>query len=54
MQTFTADSEAPAAVAGQIALARRESPHRGGRRLGAAKAWVDEMPHTLAALGEAG
>lgn len=39
-------------VAGQIALARRESPHRGGRRLGAAKAWVREMPYTLAALEE--
>jgi hypothetical protein len=37
-------------IAGQVALARRESPHRGGRRLGAAKAWMAEMPHTLAAL----
>ncbi|HWM04663.1 MAG TPA: HNH endonuclease signature motif containing protein [Actinophytocola sp.] len=37
-------------IAGQIALARRESPHRGGRRLGAARAWTTEMPHTLAAL----
>ncbi|HET9420009.1 MAG TPA: DUF222 domain-containing protein [Nocardioides sp.] len=37
-------------VAGQVALARKESPHRGGRRLGAATAWLAEMPHTLAAL----
>jgi Domain of unknown function (DUF222)/HNH endonuclease len=37
-------------VAGQIALARRESPNRGGRLLGLAKALVTEMPHTLAAL----
>ncbi|WP_307458231.1 HNH endonuclease [Pseudarthrobacter oxydans] len=34
----------------QIALARRESPARGGRLLGLAKALVTEMPHTLAAL----
>ncbi|MFC9333252.1 HNH endonuclease [Arthrobacter sp. NPDC057009] len=37
-------------VAEQIALARGESPHRGGRLLGMAKALVIEMPHTLAAL----
>ncbi|MBT2531506.1 DUF222 domain-containing protein [Arthrobacter sp. ISL-48] len=37
-------------VAGQIALARRESPARGSRLLGLAKALVTEMPHTLAAL----
>jgi hypothetical protein len=37
-------------VAEQIALARRESPNRGGRLLGLAKALVTEMPHTLAAL----
>ncbi|WP_087873620.1 HNH endonuclease, partial [Arthrobacter globiformis] len=37
----------------QIALARGESPHRGGRLLGMARALVTEMPHTLAAL-EAG
>ncbi|MGH8938685.1 MAG: HNH endonuclease, partial [Actinomycetes bacterium] len=35
-------------VAAQVALARRESPSRGGRHLGLAKALVDEMPHTLA------
>ena len=34
----------------QIALARGESPHRGGRLLGMSKALVTEMPHTLAAL----
>ncbi len=37
-------------VAAQVALARRESPHRGGRHLGLAKALVHEMPHTLALL----
>jgi hypothetical protein len=37
-------------VAAQIALARRESPNRGSRLLGLAKALVTEMPHTLAAL----
>ncbi|MBT2555821.1 HNH endonuclease, partial [Arthrobacter sp. ISL-5] len=34
----------------QIALARRESPARGSRLLGLAKALVTEMPRTLAAL----
>ncbi|WP_224049830.1 HNH endonuclease signature motif containing protein [Arthrobacter sp. NicSoilB4] len=42
-----------AGVAAQIALARRESPAKGGRLLGLAKALVTEMPHALAAL-EAG
>ena len=42
-----------AGVGAQIALARRESPAKGGRLLGLAKALVAEMPHTLAAL-EAG
>jgi Domain of unknown function (DUF222) len=37
-------------VASEIALARRDSPTRGGRHLGFAKALVYEMPHTLAAL----
>lgn len=37
-------------VGAQVALARRESPHAGGRYLGLAKALVGEMPHTLAAL----
>ncbi|MFC9357362.1 HNH endonuclease [Rhodococcus sp. NPDC057014] len=37
-------------IASQIALARRESPNRGGRHLGFAQAVVHEMPHTLALL----
>ncbi|CQD20454.1 HNH nuclease [Mycobacterium europaeum] len=37
-------------VAGEVALARRDAPARGGRHLGFAKALVNEMPHTLAAL----
>ena len=37
-------------VASQIALARRESPNRGGRLLSFAKALVSEMPCTLDAL----
>jgi hypothetical protein len=37
-------------VAGQIALARQESPYRGSRHLGLGKMLVGEMPHTLAAL----
>ncbi len=40
-------------VAAQVALARRESPNRGSRLLGLAKALVTEMPRTMAAL-EAG
>ncbi|OBA77794.1 HNH endonuclease [Mycobacterium sp. 1164966.3] len=50
-----ADAGIPAArrgrgVASEIALARRDSPARGNRHLGFAKALVHEMPHTLAAL----
>jgi hypothetical protein len=37
-------------VAEQVGLARRESPFMGARHVGLAKALVDEMPHTLAAL----
>src|ERR1700682_6439286 len=37
-------------VASEVALARQDSPARGGRHLGLAKALVYEMPHTLAAL----
>ena len=37
-------------VAAEIALARHDSPARGNRHLGFAKALVHEMPHTLAAL----
>ena len=42
--------ELGAGIAAQIALARRESPAKGGRLLGLAKALATEMPHTLAAL----
>ncbi|WP_397336689.1 HNH endonuclease [Paenarthrobacter nitroguajacolicus] len=50
-----ADAGVPAAeqgrgVAAQVALARRESPNRGLRLLGLAKALVTEMPRTMAAL----
>jgi hypothetical protein len=37
-------------IGAQVALARRESPHRGARLLGLAEALVGELPHTLAAL----
>jgi len=37
-------------VASQVALARRESPHKGQQHLGLAKILTTEMPHTLAAL----
>ncbi len=37
-------------VGAQVALARRESPSRGGQHLGLAKALVHEMPCTLRAL----
>lgn len=37
-------------VAAQVALSRRESPVNGARHLGLARALVQEMPHTLAAL----
>ncbi|WP_428982389.1 HNH endonuclease [Paenarthrobacter aromaticivorans] len=37
-------------VGAQVALARRESPNRGSKLLGLAKALVTEMPRTLAAL----
>jgi hypothetical protein len=37
-------------LASEVALARRDSPARGGQHLGVAKALVHEMPHTLAAL----
>jgi hypothetical protein len=53
-----ADAGVPAArrgkgLAAEVALARCDSPNRGGRHLGFARALVNEMPHTLAAL-EAG
>jgi Domain of unknown function (DUF222) len=37
-------------IASEIALARLDSPARGNRHLGLAKALVHEMPYTLAAL----
>ena len=37
-------------IGAEVALARRDSPARGGRHLGFATALVHEMPHTLAAL----
>ncbi|BBX08563.1 HNH endonuclease [Mycolicibacterium aichiense] len=37
-------------LASEVALARSDSPARGGQHLGFAKALVYEMPHTLAAL----
>lgn len=43
-------SEQGQGVAAQLALARRESPNRGSRLLGFAKALVTEMPRTMAAL----
>ncbi|MBT2537911.1 HNH endonuclease signature motif containing protein [Arthrobacter sp. ISL-69] len=46
----TPTSELGQGIAAQIALARCESPARGSRLLGLAKALVTEMPHTLAAL----
>ncbi len=43
-------SERGRGVAAQIALARRESRHRGDRLLGLAKLLVNDLPHTLAAM----
>jgi hypothetical protein len=40
-------------LASEVALARREAPVKGNQHLGFARALVEEMPHTLAAL-EAG
>ncbi|MGH3508763.1 MAG: DUF222 domain-containing protein [Nocardioidaceae bacterium] len=37
-------------IAAQVGLARRDSPHRGGRHLGLAHALVTELPHTMTAL----
>ncbi|MDO5495929.1 MAG: DUF222 domain-containing protein [bacterium] len=53
-----ADAGVPASkrckgLGSEIALARRESPTRGGRYLGLARALVKELPHTMAAM-EAG
>ncbi|NMN97625.1 HNH endonuclease [Antrihabitans stalactiti] len=46
---FDATRTNPAGLGAEIALARRESPNRGGRHLGFARA-MQEMPHTLALL----
>ncbi len=37
-------------IGAQVALARRDSPHRGGRHVGLAQALVRELPCTLGAL----
>ena len=55
IRAVRADREVPAAqrgrgIANQVALARRDSPFRGGRHLGMATALVHEMPCTLALL----
>jgi hypothetical protein len=36
----------------QVALARRDAPHRGGHHVGMARALVEEMPYTYRALGQ--
>src|SRR6185312_14133258 len=37
-------------IAGQVALARRDAQHRGGRHVGLAAALHTELPHTRTAL----
>ncbi len=49
-QRAKAERLANRSAAAQVALARRESPQRGGRYVGLAEALVHEMPCTLAAL----
>ena len=44
------EAQVSRSVAGQVALARHDSPARGQRHLGLARALVDELPHTMAAL----
>ena len=39
-------------VAGQVALARRDAQHRGGRHVGLAVALHTELPHTRKALDQ--
>ena len=46
----TPETTADKAVAQQLALARRESPHAGSRHIGFARAMVGEMPAVHAAL----
>ncbi|HEY5842866.1 MAG TPA: hypothetical protein VIU87_15655, partial [Mycobacterium sp.] len=44
------DERVHRSIAAQVALARRDSPFRGSRHVGLAKALVREMPNTYAAL----
>ena len=44
------DERAHRSTASQVAMARHDSPFRGGRHVGLAKALVREMPHAFAAL----
>ena len=44
------ESEVARGIGAAVALARRESPHRGSRLVGLAEALVHEMPRTMAAL----
>ncbi len=44
------ESEIARGIGAQVALARRESPHRGSRLVGLAEALVHEMPRTMVAL----
>ena len=46
----TQPKQDPASIGAQLGLARRESPHRGGRLLDLARALIDDLPQTLAAL----
>jgi hypothetical protein len=48
--TGATDRDGPRSVASQVAMARRESPAHGQRYVGLARALVDELPATLAAL----
>ena len=44
------DERTRRSVSGQVALARQESPVRGGRHVGLAKVLTSEMPNVFAAL----
>ncbi len=46
----TASERPGQGIGSQVALARMESPHRGGRHLGLAKALVHELPRTLESM----
>ena len=48
--TEITDERAHRSIAAQVALARHDSPVRGGRHVGLAKALIGEMPHTYASL----